>query len=282
MTDVDTAVVPVAGLATRVQPLARTVPKEMLPLGDRPVLHYVVEELIDAGVRHIVLVVGAHSESIERYFHHVPELDERLAEKGTTAPLGSRMTHCTFSFVRQDRPLGVVDAVSRAARVVGDRPYFVHMGDSIVWKDNGILRRMVSTHGTHPADATMAVSWRLPHHTSSRAVTEPIGAISGRTRSFQVRRVRYLEHPDQTDRPFFIGRYLLEGPMPARRPRLGPSRDRAPCRPDRFGGLTPLFVNGERAKVMAVPLLDEERLLGVGTLPEYFVSWRTWLAENAP
>lgn len=288
MTHVEIAVIPVAGLATRVQPLARSLPKEMLPLGELPILHRVAIELADAGVRHFVLVVGRHAEPIERYFHHIPELDERLAEKGIAHPLSPLPTDCAFTFVRQDRPLGVADAVRRAARLVGREPYFVHMGDSIIWKDTGLLGRMLLAHRTRQADATFAVGRRLPHSTSTKAVTEPLDQPAGRDDVFSIRRVTEAAElteaaqvtetagaPPGTARlPFSIGRFLLEGPMPYG----GEDHDG----PARFGGLTPLLTGRDKAKVLAVPLVGDETLLGVGTMGEYLTSWRTWLAESGP
>jgi UTP--glucose-1-phosphate uridylyltransferase len=274
MTAVDTAIVPLAGLATRMQPLARSVPKEMLPLGDRPVLHHVVAELAAAGVEHVVLVVGSRSEAIERYFHRLPDLDDRLDRQGRGRlddPHWTALTRCTFSFVRQDEPSGVADAVGRAARVVGDRPFIVHMGDSVVWRDRGLLGRMVGCYSDTHADVTVAVGRHLPHPTSARAVAEPAAGAPGVDRPYPVRRLLPSPRPDAPDLPFVVGRFLLRGPIV---PWVGPANGFG-----RIGGLTPLVPDPDGASVMAVPLLDEERLLGAGTLAEYHASWRQWLGE---
>lgn len=267
--DVRTAVIPVAGLATRMQPLARAFPKEMLPLGDRPVLHHVVEELIDGGVRHIVFVVSSRAESIERYFHHLPELDQG-SQPRAESPLWNKVLRCSFSFVLQDQPLGVVDAVNRAQWAVGDHPYLVHMGDSIIRGDTGLIQRMIACHAGSPTDLTVGVSWRLPHSSSSRAVAVPVGGITQRHDPFLVR--RFDDDASVLPRfPFVIGRYLLNGPMPAQAPLPGSA-----C----FGGMTHLMARREDATVMAVPLTDDEQLLGAGTLAEYFASWRFWLESQ--
>lgn len=268
--DVGTAIVPVAGLATRMQPLARAFPKEMLPIGDKPVLHHVVEELVDGGIRHIIFVVSSRAESIERYFHHIPDLDERSLLRDES-PLWSKVLQCSFSFVQQDRPLGVADAVNRARQAVGDRPYLVHMGDSIIHGDTGLIKRMIACHASHAPDLTVAVSWRLPHWSSARAVAVPIEAITERLEPFQVHRfdddAAVVPHF-----PFVIGRYLLNGPMPQE-----PSR----TEPESFGGMTRLLPRCTDATVMAVPLTEDEQLLGAGTLAEYFASWRFWLESGS-
>ncbi|MDQ3760242.1 MAG: NTP transferase domain-containing protein [Actinomycetota bacterium] len=274
---VDTAVIPLAGLATRMQPIARSVPKEMLPLGDRPVLHYVVEELVNAGVEHIVLVVGARSEAIERYFHHLPDLDKRLDQSGNGRgrdPLWQKMARCSFSFVLQDEPLGITDAVRRAQPVVRDRWYFVHMGDSIIWHDAGLLRRMIYCQAEASVDATIAVSRSLPHCSSTRAIAEPAAGVDPGDQPYDVARITEAEERQQggwPTQPFVIGRYLLKGPMPSR----------SQCASDsgKFGGFTPWLSKGSTASVRAVSLLETEHLLGAGTLAEYQTSWRRWLEE---
>lgn len=274
---VDTAVIPLAGLATRMQPLARSVPKEMLPLGDRPVLHYVVEELVDAGVEHIVLVVGTRSETIERYFHHLPGLDEKLDQSGigrSRDPLWQKITRCSFSFVRQDEPLGIADAVRRAQPIIRDRWYFVHMGDSIIWQDNGLLRRMITCQAEASADATIAVSRRLPDCSSTRAIAEPAAGVNPGSQHYDVARITEAGERQRGDRyaqSFLIGRYLLKGPMPP--------HDQCVSDPGKFGGLTPWLSKGSTASVKAVSLLDTECLLGAGTPREYQTSWRRWLDE---
>lgn len=265
-----TAVIPVAGLATRMQPIARAYPKEMLPLGNRPVLHHVVEELVDGGIRHIVFVVGSRSESIERYFHHLPDLDQHGIPRAEN-PVWSKALQCSFTFVRQDEPLGVVDAVNRAHWAVGDHSYLVHMGDSVIYRNAGLIQRMITCHASRAADLTVAVSWRLPHPSSARGVAVPVGTITDRREPFQVERFA-AEGSVLPSAPFVIGRYLVRGPMP-RQPAVitGPAR---------FGGLTQLMPRGEEASVMAVPLTGDEQLLGAGTLAEYFASWRYWLESE--
>lgn len=269
--EVETAIIPLAGLATRMQPLARTVPKEMLPLGDRPLLHLVVEELVNGGVRHIVFVVGPRSEAIERYFHHLPDLDG-ADEARSKDPIWAKTAQCSFSFVRQDEPCGVLDAVRRAYWMVrDDRPYIVHMGDSIIWHDSGLIKRMISCHRETSSDATFAVGWRLPHY-DTHSVAEPIDEAAPADLAFEVRQTSRLQQQESKRAPFVLGRYLLNGPMPPRGELL--------MQVNRFGGLTPLMHNGESASVMAVPLIGRERLLGAGTLGEYHASWRQWLAER--
>ena len=111
------AVIPVAGFGTRMLPLSKSVPKELLPLGNRPAIHYVVEEAIAAGIKHIVLVGHAQKSAIENYFDINAELDNQLRAKGKDA-LADSLTwlpeDVTVSMIRQGKPLGLGHAVLAA------------------------------------------------------------------------------------------------------------------------------------------------------------------------
>jgi UTP--glucose-1-phosphate uridylyltransferase len=272
-----TAVIPLAGLGTRMQPLARSVPKEMLPLGDRPILHHVIEELVGAGVDHIVLVVGSNGDTIRRYLDVIPELDERLGAGGRIRqddPLWARLLRCKYTFVEQSHARGVADAVYQARHNVGEEPYFVHMGDTIILNDTGLLQRMQRSYRTTDADMVVSVGDRLAHPSTAKAVAEPKHRSESLIEPYAVSRV--LEGPPAGGpaMPFVIGRFLLRGPMApwtGRPPGFG-----------RLGGLGRLLADDIAARVTAVPLLVGERVLGGGTLPEYHASWREWLREATP
>jgi len=120
------AVIPVAGLGTRFLPATKAVPKEMLPIVDKPTLQYIVEEAFAAGVEHIVLVQGRYKGSIEDHFDASYELEDTLEKRGKTADLElvrkiSRMG--SISSVRQKAPLGLGHAVLCAKAIIGDEPF---------------------------------------------------------------------------------------------------------------------------------------------------------------
>jgi UTP--glucose-1-phosphate uridylyltransferase len=266
---IDTAVVPLAGLATRIQPLARAYPKEMLPLGDRPVLHHVLEELAGAGIRHVVFVLGPRAETVQRYFDRIPELDARLEERGRgrgADPMWACVAGVRLTYVVQEKPVGVADAVSRAADVIGDRPYLVHMGDSVVWPTSRIIRRMIESFAETDADMTVAVGRSLVHLSGANAVAEPIDAQVPAGQPFQVRRFLESAPAGGPALPFVIGRFLLKGPLV--RWRGGVTEF------GRLGGLAALMSDPDAASVVAVPSERDERVLGSGTLAEYRASWR--------
>ena len=129
------AVIPVAGFGTRMLPLSKAVPKELLPLGNKPAIQYVVEEAIAAGLTNIVLVNHAQKTAIENYFDINSELDTQLRAKGKAAladSLNWLPAGVTVTSVRQGKPLGLGHAVLQARPIVGDEPFAVLLPDVIL------------------------------------------------------------------------------------------------------------------------------------------------------
>ncbi|MEM7727710.1 MAG: UTP--glucose-1-phosphate uridylyltransferase GalU [Pseudomonadota bacterium] len=133
---IKTAVLPVAGFGTRVLPATKTIPKEMLPVVDRPALQYVVDEALEAGIEHIVFVTGRNKAAIEDYFDEAFELEEALARRNKTDIAEElkrlRPKEGTMSFVRQQSARGLGHAVWCARDIVGDAPFAVLLPDVII------------------------------------------------------------------------------------------------------------------------------------------------------
>ena len=129
------AVIPVAGFGTRMLPLSKSVPKELLPLGNRPAIHYVVEEAIAAGIKHIVLVGHAQKSAIENYFDINAELDNQLRAKDKDAladSLNWLPDDVTVSMIRQGKPLGLGHAVLAARPIIGEHDFAVLLPDVVL------------------------------------------------------------------------------------------------------------------------------------------------------
>ncbi|MGM8937183.1 UTP--glucose-1-phosphate uridylyltransferase [Psychrobacter glaciei] len=129
------AVIPVAGFGTRMLPLSKSVPKELLPLGNRPAIHYVVEEAIAAGIKHIVLVGHAQKSAIENYFDINAELDNQLRHKGKDAladSLNWLPEDVTVSMIRQGKALGLGHAVLAARSIIGEHDFAVLLPDVVL------------------------------------------------------------------------------------------------------------------------------------------------------
>ncbi|MGM8898066.1 MULTISPECIES: UTP--glucose-1-phosphate uridylyltransferase [unclassified Psychrobacter] len=135
MPNITHAVIPVAGFGTRMLPLSKSVPKELLPLGNRPAIHYVVEEAIAAGIKHIVLVGHAQKSAIENYFDINAELDNQLRYKGKDEladSLNWLPDDVTVSMIRQGKPLGLGHAVLAARPIIGAHDFAVLLPDVVL------------------------------------------------------------------------------------------------------------------------------------------------------
>lgn len=135
MKNITHAVIPVAGFGTRMLPLSKSVPKELLPLGNRPAIHYVVEEAIAAGIKHIVLVGHAQKSAIENYFDINAELDTQLRHKGKDEladSLNWLPEDVTVSMIRQGKALGLGHAVLAARPIIGEHDFAVLLPDVVL------------------------------------------------------------------------------------------------------------------------------------------------------
>ncbi len=142
------AVIPAAGLGTRFLPATKAMPKEMLPVVDKPAIQYVVEEAVGAGLADILLVTGRGKRAIEDHFDVAHELEETLAAKGDTSALAQVRAPAelaTVHYVRQGAPKGLGHAVLCAAEHVGDEPFAVLLGDDFIDPADPLLLRMVQT-----------------------------------------------------------------------------------------------------------------------------------------
>lgn len=135
MTTIKKAVLPVAGLGTRFLPATKAIPKEMLPLGDKPVIQYLVEEAVAAGIEEIIFVVSEGKEAIQDHFSENPHLESLLESKGKQDLLEKvrkPQSLAKFSYVNQDDPLGDGHAILQAKELLGDEPFFVLFGDDLI------------------------------------------------------------------------------------------------------------------------------------------------------
>ncbi len=133
------AVVPVAGLGTRLLPITKAIPKEMLPIVDRPAVHLIVEEALNAGIEQIIFITGRGKNAIEDYFDHNFELNEVLRRRNRSndvTMLEDIATRGVFCFARQTEPLGLGHAVLCAEPFVGDEPFAVLLGDDLIFQND--------------------------------------------------------------------------------------------------------------------------------------------------
>ncbi len=206
------AVLPVAGFGTRVLPATKALPKEMLPVFDRPAIDYVVAEAHEAGIEHIVFITGRNKNAIEDYFDTAYELEDSLRKKGKTAILDELeravpMAGST-SFVRQQAAKGLGHAVWCARDVVGNEPFAVLLPDVLVMGQPGCLKQMVEAYAEIGGNL-IAVDPVAAEQVSSFGVIDPVGEAKGRL----TRMKGMVEKPKREAAPSLLritGRYILQ------------------------------------------------------------------------
>lgn len=203
------AVFPAAGLGTRFLPATKASPKEMLPLVDKPLIQYVIEEAVSSGIEEVVLVTGRGKRAIEDHFDVAFELEEELKAKGKHRQLSEvqRIADLvTFCYIRQKKALGLGHAVLTAKRVVGNEPFAVLLGDDIIDAEVPALRQMMDAFGRYPS--TILAIQRVP-----KSQTRQYGIIAGTRIEDGVYHVEDLvEKPEPDKAPSnlaIIGRYIL-------------------------------------------------------------------------
>ncbi|HWA00020.1 MAG TPA: UTP--glucose-1-phosphate uridylyltransferase GalU [Caulobacterales bacterium] len=203
------AVLPVAGLGTRVLPATKAIPKEMLPVFDRPAIQYVVDEALAAGIEHIVFVTGRNKSAIEDYFDRAYELEDVLKTKGKTDLLQELEEGLnppgSMSFVRQQAPLGLGHAVWCARDVVGDEPFAVLLPDMLVMAKPSGLGQMVEAYNKVGGNIIAVEPTDDP---SSYGVIDPVSR-DGRI----IKMKGMVEKPKREVAPsnlFITGRYILQ------------------------------------------------------------------------
>jgi UTP--glucose-1-phosphate uridylyltransferase len=210
MSRIRTAVFPVAGRGTRFLPATKASPKEMLPIVDKPLIQYAVEEALDAGVERLVFITGSSKRAIEDHFDTDAELERQLSESGKHDLLGLVRdivpAAATCIFVRQGVPLGLGHAVLCAKSVVGNEPFFVHLAADLIYSEVGCLRQMREHFDKHGASL-------LGVETVPADQTASYGIVAVQTEPNGVQRVtRIVEKPKPKDAPSnlaVVGRYIL-------------------------------------------------------------------------
>ena len=149
MMKVRKAVIPAAGLGTRMLPISRAVPKEMLPIFDRPTISYLVDEAIAAGITDILIITNRDKEAMEDYFDISPEYEAKLKNSGKTAELDAmyeNATRANIFFIRQKVTKGLGHAVGCAKAFVGNEPFAVLYGDDVIFSKKPVVKQLVEAY----------------------------------------------------------------------------------------------------------------------------------------
>lgn len=147
LTKVTKAVIPAAGMGTRFLPATKALPKEMLPLIDKPVIQFVVEEIVGAGLEDILIVTGRNKNALENHFDRAVELEQALSDKAADQKLKAVFKSTNLAnihYVRQKDPLGLGHATLRAKSFIGNSPFALLLGDEIISGEQNLLRDMIN------------------------------------------------------------------------------------------------------------------------------------------
>jgi UTP--glucose-1-phosphate uridylyltransferase len=206
-----TAVFPVAGLGTRFLPATKAVPKEMLPVVDRPLIQYAVDEAREAGIEHFVFVTGRNKEVIEDHFDRQFELEVTLRERGKTEELKKleldKPPPGASSFTRQQIPAGLGHAVWCAREIVGHQPFAVLLPDMLMQSTPGCLAQMTAAYGEIGGNL-LSLSECPPDRTGQYGIVE-LGAAAGP--AFRI--TGMVEKPKPSEAPsnlYINGRYIFQ------------------------------------------------------------------------
>ena len=211
------AVIPAAGLGTRVLPATKAQPKEMLSIVDKPALQYLVEELVDSGIEEILIITGRNKVSIENHFDYSFELEKTLEETGKLELLKevnkiSEMSN--IYYVRQKKPLGLGHAISCAEAFVGNEPFVVLLGDDIIYTDKSkgevpVTKQLIEKYSELDGGNILGVQEVLQKNVSKYGIIKPKNQIDAKTVMVE----DFIEKPSIEEAPSrmaALGRYVLE------------------------------------------------------------------------
>ncbi|MCM3731609.1 UTP--glucose-1-phosphate uridylyltransferase GalU [Fictibacillus nanhaiensis] len=209
MKKVRKAIIPAAGLGTRFLPATKAMPKEMLPIVDKPTIQYIVEEAIESGIEDIIIVTGKGKRAIEDHFDHAFELEQNLFEKGKFDLLEKVKQSSKLAdihYIRQKEPKGLGHAVNCAKKFIGDEPFAVLLGDDIVQAEKPCLKQLIEKY--EETTASIIGVQQVPEDQTHRyGIIEPSSSFNN---LYGVK--NFVEKPKQGTAPSnlaIMGRYIL-------------------------------------------------------------------------
>ena len=213
MKKVTKAVIPAAGLGTRVLPATKAQPKEMLVIVDKPSLQYIVEELVESGITDIVIVTGRNKNSIEDHFDFSFELENTLERDGKfelLKKIDDISSMANIYYVRQNHPLGLGHAILKAKSFIGDDPFVIALGDDIVYNPNApVAKQLIDVYEKY-GSSVIGVQEVENKDVTKYGIVKPSATLDENT----VEMVDFIEKPSLEEAPSnlaCLGRYLLDG-----------------------------------------------------------------------
>ena len=204
------AVIPAAGLGTRVLPATKAQPKEMLVIVDKPSLQYIVEELVESGIKDIIIVTGRNKNSIEDHFDHSYELEDTLKKNNKNILLEKVediSSMANICYVRQNHPKGLGHAILKAKSFVGDEPFVIALGDDIVYNDVPVAKQLIDSYSKY-GSSIVGCQEVKESDVSKYGIVKPLLSLDEKT----VEMEDFIEKPSVDEAPSklaCLGRYLL-------------------------------------------------------------------------
>ena len=202
-------VIPAAGLGTRLLPITKALPKEMLPIVDRPAIQYIISEAVSSGIEEVLIITGRHQKIYEDYFSESVELEAKLIEKGSldlVEKLNSIKSNLKISYINQENPKGLGHAISIAKEFVGNEPFAVMLPDDIIDSDTPCLQQLIAKHNEYNC-SVIGVQKVLEENVNK------YGIIDGQEIAPNTYEIKSLvEKPAVEDAPSniaVVGRYIL-------------------------------------------------------------------------
>lgn len=204
------AVIPAAGLGTRVLPATKAQPKEMLVIVDKPSLQYIVEELVESGIKDIIIVTGRNKNSIEDHFDHSYELEDTLKKNNKNTLLEKVediSSMANICYVRQNHPKGLGHAILKAKSFVGNEPFVIALGDDIVYNDVPVAKQLIDNYSKY-GSSIVGCQEVKESDVSKYGIVKPLLSLDEKT----VEMEDFIEKPAVEEAPSklaCLGRYLL-------------------------------------------------------------------------
>lgn len=267
MKPISIAVVPVAGLGSRLLPATKSQPKEMLPIGRKPIVQYVVEELTQVGMERILFITGPNKASIENHFDLNSELIQLLREEGKEellAELDFERSPVHYFYTRQRQLLGLGHAVACAEALVGDQPFVVALGDSVIGMNaqSDVIRRMTRYFQQRKAEAVVAFEEVPESEVHHYGIAQP----KDNAEHFEL--VDVIEKPEPAQAPSNLAiaaRYVFAPRIFDALKKIKPGKDNEIQLTDAIR-----VILQEGGRVYGVRLRNNERRYDIGNFESYF------------
>lgn len=225
MQKITKAIIPVAGFGTRFLPVTKALPKEMLPIVDKPIIQYLVEEAVDSGITEIIFVTGRGKRAIEDHFDDSFELEYNLVEKhkhDLLEEIYKIPRLAKFAYVRQPKPLGDGHAISCARHLIGNEPCAILFGDDIIYNKTPCIRQLIDIYDKY-GDPVVALE-KVPH-----ADVHRYGVVSGveiEPKTYQIKDI--VEKPKVEEAPSdltIVGKYIITKDVFDELEQINPGKD---------------------------------------------------------